>query len=175
MRMTLIDPRATATATLDAPEQSSAPRESWQDPFAYGYEEIEAPWAFRYAQIGIGIATYFIVSRWVGPILMLPLLGAVDDMEPETGAVGTALVTLALYCLGALAGGAAAGAWARNWVPQGLGVAAGVLFIPIVLMLVFAPEHWFLFFIALLVTSGLTIVGAYVGHLVVKPTRIPKS
>src|SRR5687767_11042629 len=84
MRFTLLDSRATATATLDplADTETEHPSEPWRDvsdettaqpdwnnPYAYGYEEIEAPWACRYAQIGAGIGAYFFVWRWGGRFL----------------------------------------------------------------------------------------------------------
>ena len=190
MRFTLLDPRATVTATLDRPgdcptepsrgrstERSleRATKPAWHDPYAYGYEEIEAPWEFRYAQIGAGIGAYFFVWRWGQRLMTLLVLGAhVGPLKgKELLAMGIGI--LILNCVAALAGGGAAGMWARNWILQGLGVAAGVLVIPLVGMLIFAPESWPLFCITLAATSVLTMVGAFLGHLIVKPTRIAIS
>ena len=185
MRFTLLDPRgmagetsaktgsATATTTLEAPPKQAT--EAWQNTYTYGYDEIEAPWAIRYAQIGVGIATYFIFSRFILPIIMLPIYASLDEMSPAAAMVVLALTMLVNYSVSALIGGFMAGAWSRNWVPQGLGVAAGILIIPLVLMLIFAPEHVLLMLVLLVITSGLTVVGAFLGHLVVKPTRIPRS
>jgi hypothetical protein len=175
MRFTMLEPRgvATATATLEPCEKDAKPE--WHNPFKYGYEEVEAPWSFRYAQIGIGITAYFVISRVAVPLILLPFAFAVSDMKPNTAASAIVLVALSLYCLAALGGGGFAGFWARNWLPQGLGVAAGVLFIPLVLMLVFAPENWPNFCTTLALTSVMTILGAFLGHLLVKPTRIPRS
>ena len=55
--------------------------------------------------------------------------------------------------------------------PQGLGVAAGVLFIPLVMMLVFAPDNWPQFCITLVLTTGMTIVGAFLGGVLVGLTK----
>jgi hypothetical protein len=180
MRFTMLDPRGapTATATLEPPPEaakSGAAKSDWDDPYKYGYEVVEAPWAFRYAQIGVGISSYFFISRLLVPLILIPFVFAVSDMQPQAAVVAIGLVMLLLYCLAALGGGAVAGFWARNWLPQGLGVAAGVLFIPLVIMLVFVPENWPRFVITLVLTSVMTIIGAYLGHILVKPTRIPHS
>jgi hypothetical protein len=174
----MLDPRgsSTATATLEpAPKAATQARPEWQDQFKYGYEEVEAPWSFRYAQIGVGISSYFLITRVAVPFILLPFAIALSDTRPVVAALALGLMYLFLYCLAAFGGGAVAGFWARNWIPQGLGVAAGVLFIPLVLMLVFAPDNWLRFCITLALTSVMTVLGAYVGHLVVKPTRITRS
>lgn len=170
MRFTMLDPRATATATLDEPEEPT-----WKDPFVYGYEVIEAPWEFRYAQIGIGVSTYFFAWRWGQHFLHLLIAPAMGDVPEERALLVLGVAILAMNCLAAFVGGAAAGFWAKNWVVQGLGVAVGVLGIPIIGILIFLPESWPLFAIGLAVTSCLSMAGAFVGHLVVKPTRVVNS
>jgi hypothetical protein len=167
MRFTMLDPRA--TATLAEPTQPA-----WHDPFIYGYEEIEAPWAFRCAQIGVGISAYSFVWGWGRRIATL-LFGASFKDLPQEKAFALSVILFVMNCFAALVGGAAAGFWARNWIPQGLGVAAGALSIPLVALLVFAPDSWPFFCITLAATSVLTLVGAFLGHLLVKPTRIPNS
>ncbi|HEX3725278.1 MAG TPA: hypothetical protein VHV08_03505, partial [Pirellulales bacterium] len=78
MRMTLLEPRVTATATLEPPKKAE-----WTDTYAYGYEEIEAPWSFRYAQIGIGISTFFVASRLLIAVIVLPMAIAMRDTPRE--------------------------------------------------------------------------------------------
>jgi hypothetical protein len=175
MRFTMLDPRgaATATATLEPPGEAEKP--DWHDTYKYGYEEVEAPWSFRYAQIGVGITSYFLISRLAVPFILLPFIVAFSEMPPGTAALAVGLMALFLYCLAALGGGLMAGFWARNWVPQGLGVAGGVLVIPLVMMLIFAPENWPMFCVTLMFTSMSTVLGAFLGHILVKPTRIPRS
>ncbi len=172
MRFTMLEPRATATATLDEPP--ARPRDEWHDPFKYGYEEIEASWSFRYSQIGFGITTYFLVSRGGAALVLVPLGLALRDKSVGTVVVVISLGWLLLSSLAALAGGAIAGCWARNWLAQGLGVAAGVFFVPLLFLLIFVPQSWPMFCISLAITSVLSVVGAFLGHLFVKPTRIPK-
>ena len=167
MRFTMLDPRATATATLDPPTQPA-----WHDPLSYGYDEIEAPWSFRYAQIGIGVSTFSSVWCWGRRILMflmgVPLIGP----PPEKTRVALVVGILAMNGLAALAGGAVAGFWARNWIPQGLGMAAGAIAIPLTVALIIPPGSWPLFGITAATTSVLAVAGAFLGHWVVKPTRI---
>jgi len=166
----------TATATLEPPPAATGRRAKadWDDPYKYGYEEVEAPWSFRYAQIGVGISSYFFVSRIAVPLILIPFGLALRDLPPQKLVVALGAMMLVLYCLAALAGGAVAGFWARNWLPQGLGVACGVLTIPLLFLLVFSPDNWPAFCIRLGMTSMMTVVGAFVGHLIVRPTRIPK-
>jgi hypothetical protein len=173
MRFTMLNPKATATAVMDEP--SPAKNDDWKDSYKYGYDEVEAPWSFRYAQIGIGIATYWVASRFVLPILFLPILTSLGEMESTTAVVTVAVLYLFIYCVAALCGGMAAGMWARNWVPQGIGVALGVTIIPLVWILIFIPESWIFWAVGMVLTSLFTVFGAFLGHLLVKPTRVPRS
>jgi len=50
-----------------------------------------------------------------------------------------------------------------------------VSIIPLIMLLVFRPESLPVFLITVAVTASLSVLGAFVGHVVVKPTRIPKS
>src|SRR5262249_34822229 len=108
-------------------------------------------------------------------VILLPLIFALSESDPRTAIVVLGLASLVLYCLSAIGGGFIAGVWARNWVPQGLGVAAGVSFIPLVMLLVFRPESLPIYLITVVVTGALTVLGAFLGHVTVKPTRIAKS
>jgi len=170
MRFTLLDPRATATATLEPPAEPA-----WHDPFINGYEEIEAPWSFRYAQIGIGISTYSSVWCWGRRILMFVMGVPFVGPPPEKTRVALVAGILIMNGLAALAGGGMAGFWARNWIPQGLGVAAGAIAIPLAMALIIPPDSWPLFGITCAITSTLAVVGAFLGHWLVKPTRIVHS
>lgn len=54
-------------------------------------------------------------------------------------------------------------------------VPVGVLLIPLIIMLAFAPNNWPRFCMTLALTSLMTVFGAFLGHLLVKPTRISRS
>ncbi len=164
MRYTSIGPM---TATIDGP----APREEWQDPYQFGYVEIETPLKFRWAQVGIGISTYYVFSRVA---ILLPFLFAAKKADLVKAAAMLVTIRLGIYCAAALAGGAAAGFWARDWVMQGICVAIGVSTLPILVALVFAPTSWSLVFTGAALTFPFAILGAYVGHKIVKPTRVPR-
>jgi hypothetical protein len=96
-------------------------------------------------------------------------------MPPEKLATAIGVTMLILSCLAAIGGGGAAGFWAKNWVLQGLGVAAGVLAVPLLVSIVTPPESWPMFLLTLVLTSTLAVVGAFVGHLIVRPTRVVNS
>jgi len=168
MRFTMLGQSAMATATLDPPS-----RAEWKDPYANGYEEIEASWECRYAQIGLGVSTYFFVYR-CGPRLLTFLVGAPEKL-PRDKLAAFAIAILIANCIAAFSGGFAAGFWARNWLMQALGVLVGVLTIPLVTMYFLPPKDWTMFGITMAATSVLTLLGAFAGHLIVGPTRIPTS
>jgi hypothetical protein len=164
MRFTML--AQTATATLDRPA-----REEWKDPYAHGYEEIEATWACRYAQIALGVSTYLFIYRW-GPRILHFVVGA-EEKLPSDKKAALVIAILIANCIAAFSGGFAAGFWARNWIVQGLGVLVGVLAIPVGTMFFVPPKDWNMFATTLVATSLLTLAGAYVGHVIVRPTRIP--
>ncbi len=171
MRMTLVDPRATAVATLDEPEEPT-----WRNEHAFGYEEIEAPWAFRWAQIGAGFSTYFFVARWSRRITTFFFIMNSPNgvLSPQQQLKITVIVVL-LNCIAALAGGAAAGFWARNWIVQGLGVIVAALAVQCLPLFFFPPDSWPVIYITLATTTLFARCGAFLGHVLVRPTRIAKS
>ena len=171
MRLTLLDPRATAIAVADKPQEPT-----WQDEYAFGYEEIEAPWKFRWAQIGVGFSSYFFVARWGRRIVtFLFLMNAKGGVLSQQQQVAVTLIVLLLNSVAALVGGAAAAFWARNWIVQGLGVVVGALCVQCLPLLFFPPASWPVLYVTLVATTLFAICGAYLGHVLVKPTRIPKS
>jgi hypothetical protein len=173
MSFTMLGPTSTATATATlAPQAKTA----WRDPYAHGYEVLEASAACRYAQLCAGISTYFFVYRW-GPRLLTLLAGGdliTKKVPPDKVAVLVVAILIA-NCIAAFSGGFAAGFWARNWLMQGLGVLLGVLTIPVVSSFFSPPAHMLMYGITLAASGTLALAGAYAGHLIVPPTRIPTS
>jgi hypothetical protein len=133
-------------------------------------EAMELPPAVRLAQIGTGIVIFFAVSRWGARILTL-LIG--EEVEIDTTAQAAYLYgyTAFLYIAAALAGGAVAGAWSVNWVPQGIGVGLGVLAIPLLVLILYRPESLLIYLLGVAVTTVLTVLGALLGHKLVRPSQ----
>ncbi|HLA84741.1 MAG TPA: hypothetical protein VJL29_08100 [Thermoguttaceae bacterium] len=147
--------------------------EPWSERLAV-YEEMELPWSMRSAQIGAGIGAYFLISRTVTSVLTGLFLFSGGASEPEEAVVIYLMLAAICYVVGALAGGAVAGAWSINWVPQGIGVGVGVFLTPIIWFIAFPPEHamsTILFLGVIGVTTVLAVVGAYLGHKVIRPFR----
>ena len=121
-------------------------------------------------QIATGILVFLLVSRWGGRILIL-LIGSNAQVATPGQAVYLAVYTCLLYVAAALAGGAVAGAWSVNWIPQGIGVGFGVLIVPLMLLLFFLPESLPIYLVGCGHHTGLTVLGAYLGHLLVRPAQ----
>jgi hypothetical protein len=99
----------------------------------------------------------------------------VTGEDPQAVLIASALLSIA-YCVAAAFGaGIIAGAATINWIPQGLGVAGGLLVIPLLLLLVFAPESLAVYMIIVVLTTGITMVGAFLGHKLLPPSRVQKS
>jgi hypothetical protein len=133
-------------------------------------EVLELPPAVRLAQIGAGIFIFFAVSRWGSRILTL-LIGSNPEVTTQSQMVYLFAYTAFLYIAASLTGGAVAGAWSVNWVPQGIGVGLGVLAIPLVLLILFLPKSLPLYLLGVLVTTAFTVLGAYIGHRLVRPSQ----
>ena len=119
-----------------------------------------------------GAVNVLFVYRW-GPRLLTFLAGMPANKMSKDQLATMAIAVVVVHCLGALAGGVAAGFWARAWVLQGVTLAVGVTAIPLAHLYFGLPKDWTMFYITLAASAVATLVGAYVGHLVVKPTRIP--
>jgi hypothetical protein len=133
-------------------------------------EVLELPPAVRLAQVGAGIFVFFAVSRWGSRILTL-LIGTNPEVTTQSQVVYLFAYTAFLYIAASLTGGAVAGAWSVNWVPQGIGVGLGVLAIPLLLLVLFLPESLPLYLLGVLVTTAFTVLGAYLGHRLVRPSQ----
>ena len=133
-------------------------------------ESLELPLGVRLTQIGAGIFIFLAVSRW-GQRILLFLIGSDAQVDTAGQAAYLLAYTCFLYVAASLAGGAVAGAWSVNWVPQGIGVGFGVLAIPLFLLLIFLPESLPIYLIGVAITTGLTILGAYLGHRIVRPAQ----
>ena len=167
MRFTMLGQHATATATLEPPEHPE-----WKNPYAGGYEIIEAPVKYRYAQVALGVSIYLFVYRWAPRVLLLSA-GPLEKLPPDKQFL-YGIIVLAVDCIAATAGGFVAGFWARTWFLQGLGVVFGGLIYPLVMLYFATPKNMKMFAATLAAAGFCTLVGAFAGHMIVKPTRIPR-
>ena len=95
---------------------------------------------------------------------------------PKTnGLTSCTQCTFVIFGVAALVGGAIAGAWSVNWIPQGIGVGLGLFAIPTILLVLFIPESIIVYLIIVCVTTPVTVLGAYLGHVLIRPTRIIQS
>lgn len=153
----------------DDPEASCEDEGASQDSIPRG-ESLELPLAVRVAQIGTGIFIFFAVSRW-GSRILLMLIGSGAEVTTQAQALYLFACTAFIYVAASLAGGAVAGAWSVNWVPQGIGVGLGVLALPLLILILFMPESLPFYLIAVLVTTAFTVLGAFIGHKLIRPSQ----
>jgi hypothetical protein len=156
-----------------APEEE-APTEkpAWSRPEEFEAEILEQPLAVRLAQISAGIGFYFVVRWMAAMVLAVSFAELLFHSDPNVAAVTLGAILIAVYAVAALVAGAIAGAWTVNWVPQGIGVGAGLFVIPLVLLLFTSPESLVFYLIVVFLTTVFTVVGAYLGHVLVKPSRV---
>jgi MFS family permease len=158
------------------PEQTECeqPETDWHKPDVMTFEVMEQPASFRMGQIGVGIGFYFAAS-FGGGFLMGFLIGSSVNEPADLPRAGLALLfaSFGIYVLSAVLAGMIASAWSVNWVPQGIGVGLGVFAIPIIRALIWVPEAWPVFLIIVSVTTGFTVLGALLGHLLIPPMRYP--
>jgi hypothetical protein len=147
--------------------------EAW-DVKRAAYEQLELPIGVRISQIVGGITIYFLISRTVQNIFLSICFGGDEDLRLEQIVIGALLIMLVFHVIGALVGGAVAGAWSVNWVPQGIGVGVGVLLLPFFIYFLFGQigkEGLLGFLVLVCVTTVISVFGAFIGHLLVRPSR----
>lgn len=165
--------------TLGAPgeqiDEEDAEEQAWSGQQDVSIETLEQPLGVRLGQIGAGIAFFFIVRRIGETILTVCFSDLLFQEDAKLAFMTMALISLVMYVVAALVAGAIAGAWSVNWIPQGIGVGAGLFAIPFILLAIFVPKSLVLYVIVVLVTTPVTILGAYLGHVLMKPARFIHS
>lgn len=156
----------------DEPAPGEKPAWAVEDPNEW--VPVEQPLQWRTAQISAGITFYFVamfVWRWVAAAF---IVGMVVSGEKDVRGIfiATALLTIAFCTVAAIVAGVIAGAATINWMPQGLGVAGGLLVIPLLLLLVLSPASLPVYMITILITTGVTVLGAFLGHKLLPPSRV---
>lgn len=158
---------------LDEEDESAAP--AWERPEASQTELLEQPLPIRLSQITTGIVFYFFVWRYGSKVLMFCFQDMLMHEDATVALVTAGVIAIVLYIAAALVAGAIAGAWTVNWIPQGMGVGAGLFTIPLLLLFVVWPESLVFYLIVVFVTTAFTIAGAYIGHILVRPSRMIHS
>jgi hypothetical protein len=152
-------------------DEASDAKPAWEQTEEVETEVLELPLGVRFAQIGAGIGFYFVVRRWGTAVLALCLAPVLTESDPESILVTLGIVAVVAYIAAALVAGAIAGAWTVNWLVQGIGVGTGLFVLPLLWLLFVAPESLTVYLFIVVVTTCFTVVGAYLGHLLVKPSR----
>jgi hypothetical protein len=187
MRLTFLPPPD--HTPVDCPLQLFG-RSDWEREYARLSEPIEQPIKARLTQIatGLGIqALVFQAGIWIVRHTHSEILSDLSELTDLSAlAIPLYLVAmvLGLFVLSTVVGGGTAGAWCINWGLQGVAVGVGFLAIVAAKIAFFVP--WSLLskieippiFCALLaagaiVTVALTTIGALLGHLLIRPIRVP--
>lgn len=141
------------------------------------YELMELPWLVRLGQIAAGVGAIHTTARYMRIALFLMLFSSENALPSAFTIVVAAIATVLIHCVSAIAGGAVAGAWSVSWIPQGIGVGLGALLIPLTLTLVFTPT-WAPIMAQIgliLITTLFAVLGAWIGHKIVRPSRFVLS
>jgi hypothetical protein len=147
--------------------------EAWKQDSAK-HEQLELPGNVRLTQIVAGIVIYSLISRSVKNFFLAICFVGAPPIQFERFMIAYLLLSLIFYVVGALAGGAVAGAWSVNWVPQGIGVGIGVFVLPFIFYVLFGPangDDMLVFLLLIVITTALSILGAWIGHKIVRPSR----
>jgi hypothetical protein len=157
--------------TEESVESSST--EAWNDKSAY-FEQLELPVGVRMSQIGAGIGIYCLISRTVMNIFCAMCFVGNNNLKLEQMVIAYLSIMLVFHIVGALAGGAVAGAWSINWVPQGIGVGIGVFVAPLIMHVLLKPVIGVdlqTILVIICFTTAISVFGAFVGHKLIKPSR----
>jgi hypothetical protein len=139
------------------------------------------------SQIGVGIGFQFFILRTGGRVVGLShadLLGEI--FTSSTLPLYFFALLLGLFVLAALVAGAIAGAWCISWSVQGVSVGLGYLATILAQVLFILPPSVVTSFeipmpaVTILaavasVTVMLTTTGALLGHLLIRPIRVPRD
>jgi hypothetical protein len=163
-------------AKLQTERATELAEAAWERPEAVDgvdFEIIELPGTVRLGQVA-GAIGFFFLARFIGEAF-LGVLYAEYLMQEDIGMAVATWVTISVvvYGVAAMLAGGVAGAWSVNWIPQGVGV--GLFALPFLVLILFVPESIILYVIIVCVTTPLTVLGAYLGHVLVPPTRIIHS
>jgi hypothetical protein len=168
LQFTMFVPPSHATEA-DAPPSAKA----W-DVKAAAFQQMELPIGVRWTQVLAGIGIYGLIAYTVRNHFLALAFSGETQLSCEQSLIAMLLIALVFYVVGALAGGAVAGAWSVNWLPQGIGVGVGVFVLPMAIYCLFGPsgkEPLIALMLMMCVTTGLSVLGAFIGHKMIRPSR----
>jgi hypothetical protein len=169
LKFTMFVPPGFETKEID----DSRTPETWNHEQAK-YEQLELSWGVRWAQICAGVFIYCLISRYVCNVFCAAVFIGDSKLELRQMMIAFLAINIAFHLVGSLAGGAVAGAWSVNWVPQGIGMGVGVFILPLVMYYFFGLIHGvslIAFLIIVCITTACSVLGAWIGHKVVRPSR----
>ncbi len=181
MRLTFLGPPGQPAVASQRPTLG---RSDWEREYARLSEPIEQPLKARLKQISVGIglqSSVYGTGMWIIWKTHGDLLA---EVNPFAVPFYLFALALGLFVLSTLVSGGVAGAWCVNWALQGIAVGFGYLATAALGILLFVPWSWLSklelppVFIAILaagvaVRVGLTTLGALLGHLLIRPIRVP--
>ena len=158
-------------------------RAAWQKEFARRSRPAEQSGRSRLAQISMGVGFQFVILRVGTLVVGFSHADAIMTMDFGLLPFYLAFLMIGIFVLSALVAGAIAGAWCVNWVLQGIAVGLGysaLVLIRLLLLLPFdmvanleIPLGFLVPMLAVtLVSTALSVAGAFIGHLLIQPLRL---
>jgi hypothetical protein len=168
LQFTMFVPPSHATE-VDAPPSPKA----W-DVKSAAFEQLELPLAVRWGQLLGGVSMYGLISYTVRNYFLTLAFAGETRLNAQQSLIALLLIMLVFHVVGALVGGAVAGAWSVHWLPQGIGVGIGVFLLPFILYCLLGSsgkEPLIAFLFVIFLTTGVSILGAFIGHKMIRPSR----
>ena len=178
MRLTFLEPQGASLA-----DDPMAAQRALQENFQRSSRPVELSGKSRLAQIGLGFSIHWTILKYGHVLIGFSYAEMLRETQPQSFSLMVLCICFGVHVLASLVGGGIAGAWSVSWMTQGVvvgvGVAALAMLRAIVAMIVFPAvrETDLLPLVVVLlaivtITIALTIAGALLGHLMIRPTRL---
>lgn len=178
MRMTFLEPPGRVEN-----QPPTTDRSAWQKEFAFRSRPAEQSGRARLVQISVGIGFQFLILRLGLLVVGFSHIDAITTMDFGLLSIYLAFLMTGIFVLSALAAGAIAGAWSVNWILQGFAVGLGysvMVLLRLLFLLPFSmvanleiPLGFLIPVLAVaLVSTALSVAGAFLGHLLIQPMRM---
>ncbi len=178
MRLTFLEPQGASLA-----DDPMAAQRALQENFQRSSRPVELSGKSRLVQIGMGVSIQSTILYYGHVLVGFAYAEVLRETQPQSFSLMILCISFGVYVLASLVGGGIAGAWCVNWMTQGVVVGVGVAAMAVlrtILGLIGSPAvqetGLLLLVVALLaiatITIALTIAGALLGHLMIRPTRL---